>query len=325
MCLIGDGLGNAIEQTAMVKAAITVFPVVDVWCPRSTESTLALLRGLPGARRIWRENRESPPGTHPAQYTAVFRSFLIPQRWVNRLHFRKHHGMVHPQHQRDHESEAALSVAAVRAAGYKGPTPRPYCGFDPFPDAILPGQKIAICTGGNPRAAWRRKRYPHWEAVADYIHERLPDLTIYLVGSYGDDPIDRKFVTDIRGQYPIREIAGLIRKLDAMAANDCGLSHVAAALGVRTFTLFGPTRINKNAPRFNSVPIYNRVLKCRPCQYNGRGIGRYPTGARCKTECLRKMQFRVVGNHILRHLGHEELCDIRPREKWYPLLSQRDE
>ena len=59
--------------------------------------------------------------------------------------------------------------------------------------------------------------------------------------------------------------------------NDGGLSHIAAATGIPTFIIFGPSSIIKNAPfNKNAHPIYyNNVkkdtLKCQPCQFNGKG------------------------------------------------------
>ena len=327
LCCVGDGLGNVIEQSCMIWAVQKLYATVDVWMPRSEPVCLDALADMPGIRHIWRERRPHPSGEPQCTYNAVFHSFLVSRQFLKMLRFTDQFSMQHPIY-KENVCEAELATQAVRLAGYRGDTLRPYCGWDSYSGAPLRRPLLGLSTGGNPRPVWRLKRYKRWEAVVDYLHEKLPELNMVLVGTEADDPIDRDFVIDLRGKTPFREAAGVIHNCDVFLANDNGLSHVAAALGVRTFTLFGPTLIAKNAARYNTVAIYHRTINCRPCQYSPQRIGHRIRGGkrvRCGKECLSKLKPVMIGNHVLRYLGHEQLCDLRDGTKWYPVLGCHDE
>lgn len=56
---------------------------------------------------------------------------------------------------------------------------------------------LGLSAGGNPRPAWRWKRYERWGKVVDYLHKKLPELNMVLLGTEADDPVDRDFVIDL--------------------------------------------------------------------------------------------------------------------------------
>lgn len=327
LCCVGDGLGNVIEQTCMIQAVQRMYTIVDVWMPRSEPACLDALAGMPGVRYVWRERQPHPPGKSQCTYDAVFHSFLVNEQFLKLLRFTHRFPMRHPTSSGD-ASEAELATRAARIAGYQGDTPRPYCGWDPYPGEPLRRPLLGLSTGGNPRPVWRWKRYERWDEVVDYLHEKLPELNMVLLGTEEDDQIDRDFVIDFRGKTSFREAAGVIRGCDVFLANDNGLSHTAAALGVRTFALFGPTLIGKNAAQYNTVPIYHRTIGCRPCQFSPQRLGHRFQGekkVRCEKECLSELKPVMIGNHVLRYLGHEQLCDLRDGAEWYPVLGYHDE
>jgi ADP-heptose:LPS heptosyltransferase len=323
ICLIGDGLGNVIEQTCMVQAVQTLYKPVDIWMPRSTPSCLGAMQDMPGIRDVWIGKQPYPPGQSQRSYVAAFHSFLIGSKFLRQLKFRRRFAMKNPRRGQD-AAEAELAMQAIRAAGYIGKTPKPYCGWDDCVKWQDDHTTLGISTGGNSRPVWRWKRYQRWAEIVDYLHKKVPLMNIALLGVDADDPINRPFVVDYRGTLPFRQSAGLVRSCNAFLANDNGLSHTAAALGVRTFTLFGPTRVVKNAAMHNTVPIYHPSLDCRPCQYSKCRMGRRMrdgVNERCDQECLSELDPIMVANQVLRYLGYAELCDIGDGTQWYPLLS----
>ena len=67
------------------------------------------------------------------------------------------------------------------------------------------------------------------------------------------------------------ESAALIRKSSLMVANDSAAGHLAAAVGTRVLSIFGPT-----VPAFgfapygeNNLVIEHPDLYCRPCRIHG--------------------------------------------------------
>ena len=63
----------------------------------------------------------------------------------------------------------------------------------------------------------------------------------------------------------LAQAAALLSRSDVCLGNDSGMAHLAAALGVRTVALFGPSDPRRWAPRGNNVTLLRRALECSPC------------------------------------------------------------
>jgi ADP-heptose:LPS heptosyltransferase len=146
-------------------------------------------------------------------------------------------------------------------------------------------------------------------AVVDGLLARFPDAAFNLVGSVTDDAVPHPRVTDLRGAESVRGTVGLLRGCDLAIASDSGLAHAAAAVGVPTLVVFGPTQIAKNLPR--GAEAVSLKLACRPCQYRAPRIGLDPaTFAPCAHACMRELDAeRVVGAAIL-------MLDTRPKTRY---------
>ena len=65
----------------------------------------------------------------------------------------------------------------------------------------------------------------------------------------------------------------LLDNAEWVVGNDCGLTHIASALGTKTIALFGATSVKKNRPlgslkgKGNTTQIFSTALGCSPCQY----------------------------------------------------------
>jgi len=82
----------------------------------------------------------------------------------------------------------------------------------------------------------------------------------------------RTALIDLVGQTDIPTLAGVLASCRALAANDSGALHLAAAIGIHTIAMFGPTDERSTAPRPptsdlrppTSVVLTHRTW-CRPC------------------------------------------------------------
>ena len=63
----------------------------------------------------------------------------------------------------------------------------------------------------------------------------------------------------------LSQVAALIARGHVYLGNDSGVSHVAAATGVRSVVLFGPSAAEQWAPRGRKVEILSRNIECSPC------------------------------------------------------------
>jgi ADP-heptose:LPS heptosyltransferase len=64
---------------------------------------------------------------------------------------------------------------------------------------------------------------------------------------------------------PLAKLAALIARADIYLGNDSGITHLAAALGIPTLAVFGPSNVNKWRPRGQRVVVLRHSLECAPC------------------------------------------------------------
>jgi len=130
--------------------------------------------------------------------------------------------------------------------------------------------------GVVPGARWKSKQWPP-EFFASVIRGLASDCSqseFVLLGA-GDDSFaasaimktvgKEAVIHDLTGKTDIAELVELIRKCAAVFCNDSGPMHIAAALGVPVFALFGPTDPDKTGPygKFNEIFIANKgCIKC---------------------------------------------------------------
>jgi heptosyltransferase-2 len=120
--------------------------------------------------------------------------------------------------------------------------------------------------------------------------------TCVLVGGTGSDaattaqirealPADeRPFVIDLAGATSLQQLAGVLSLADACVSNDSGAMHVAAALGVPTVALFGPTKERETAPlarQGTATRVLTKPVDCRPCM-----LRECPIDHRCMSRLL---------------------------------------
>ena len=170
-----------------------------------------------------------------------------------------------------HESEHHMKIP--RLMGYSGPTPEPYCALRDVDVPWGEGEKVvALSDTTLDHPAWQRKRWPYFRELAWRLVER--GYKVALVGGPSEaarfDPKGWPEVYNLLGRYDIPGTAGVLKKCCLFIGNDSGPAHMAGALGVPTFVLFGPTRTSKNIPLGPHVRAISKNLPCSPCQYTPR-------------------------------------------------------
>jgi len=61
------------------------------------------------------------------------------------------------------------------------------------------------------------------------------------------------------------QVAALLSQCDLYLGNDSGITHLAAAIGIGTVALFGPTDPVQWRPRGNCVTVITEGVECSPC------------------------------------------------------------
>ena len=122
-----------------------------------------------------------------------------------------------------------------------------------------------------PGSGAREKNWPEafFLAVADWWRDATGGVVVLLLGPVEEE---RGGVERLRGGCVVAsglrlsQVAALVAGSDVYLGNDSGISHLAAAVGVRTVVLFGPSDIARWGPRGRRVTIVSRHIECSPCQ-----------------------------------------------------------
>jgi heptosyltransferase I len=91
----------------------------------------------------------------------------------------------------------------------------------------------------------------------------------------------------------LRQTAELLASAGAVVANDSGLAYVAAAVGVPSIILFGPTPDRTLGQFPPNVITLRESLPCQPCWFQAR----FQACDR-RITCLERLPVKVVRNAI---------------------------
>jgi len=158
--------------------------------------------------------------------------------------------------------------------------------------AVAPRPLLGIHPGSSTRHRMDLKRWPpgHFRSVVERALAAVDGLTVWLFAGPGEGELageigaglgDRvAVVTGLR----LAEVARRIAACTCFLANDSGLMHLAAAVGVPTVGLFGPTDPARTAPRGN-IALQAKGVACAPC-WPLRGVGHRPPCAHAEQLCM---------------------------------------
>lgn len=130
----------------------------------------------------------------------------------------------------------------------------------------LPDKEYAVLVPG---ARWKTKKWPP-EKFGE-LASRLP-MKFLVVGGKSDTDISNKVVNSskgnaisIAGKTNIKELIEIMRKAKFVVSNDSGPMHIAAAIGVPVFAIFGPTNPLRTGPYGKGHIIIREGVECSPC------------------------------------------------------------
>lgn len=139
---------------------------------------------------------------------------------------------------------------------------------------------LQLVSESSPRVAllpfsrWPSKNWPRMSfvCVGRELHENC-GASIYLMGSPGEQAICAEIqqalngrVINLAGKTTLPQMAGLLREMDLVIANDSGPMHLAAVLGAPVLAMYGPSDpVRTGPPPGTRCRILRGKLMCQPC------------------------------------------------------------
>lgn len=132
--------------------------------------------------------------------------------------------------------------------------------------------------GINALGSWPAKRWPaeKFAETAGLFVRRKTGCRIFMIWGPGEKEHALKTVSlmgkagekaALIPETSIKQLAALIKRMDIVITNDGGPKHIAAAVGVPTVTVFGPTNYMNWGPQGD--PLHGSLsagVKCSPCE-----------------------------------------------------------
>jgi heptosyltransferase-2 len=135
--------------------------------------------------------------------------------------------------------------------------------------------------GLHPGSVWPTKRWlpERFAALADRLQAQC-GAKVLLIGGPGDRVLCGSVaaqcsteVLDWSGKTTLEELMDLASRLALLVTNDSGPMHIAAANGVPTLALFGPTTRELGFfPYGKGHRVIEKDLECRPCGLHGQKV-----------------------------------------------------
>jgi hypothetical protein len=308
---VAGGVGDLVRITPLARVCAALGFAVDMLVEADYADAAALLREAPALRRVYRERSRwtgagsvDLAGIERETYdVAIFTAFTTPRPSIRArrvLRFDRAAWL------RDGDVASIRRIAGE--LGWHDPLPPPFVipserRFD------LPPGTVALHPGCKANWPWKK-----WHGFAS-LAGRLP--RIVLVGTPSDlDNAHTYFGTafcwpaharSFIGQLDLADTAALLSECAALVSNDSGLMHVAAALGIPTFGVFGITSpAREMLPVPNMLPV-TKGLACEPACRGGRWGRR---DCEFHLECLRSLTADDVLARIA--AGKPALLDVEP-------------
>lgn len=131
----------------------------------------------------------------------------------------------------------------------------------------LGGERVL---GIAPGSGAREKNWPaaYFGDVARWWERQVGGRVLAILGpaeAERPEPIHLGTEALVVREERLGTVAALLSRCDLYLGNDSGLSHLAAALGVPTVALFGPTDPTEWAPQGRHVVVLSQRVPCSPC------------------------------------------------------------
>ncbi|MDX9979610.1 MAG: lipopolysaccharide heptosyltransferase II [Lentisphaeria bacterium] len=167
-----------------------------------------------------------------------------------------------------------------------------------------------------PGARWASKRWPaeSFAKVIDGVAQERPETAVWLLGSEDERGLAEEVraacrvaaPANLAGKTNLGTLCEMLRASDALLTNDSGPMHLAAALGVPTVAIFGPTSAALTGPYGPGHRVFSAPCAVGPCFRRT-----CPQGERA---CLESISSKKVTEALLDVLSGETKPSLSGKE-----------
>jgi heptosyltransferase-2 len=161
-------------------------------------------------------------------------------------------------------------------------------------------QPLLVLNPGATNSRAKRWLPERFAETADLLSTEIGFQTV-IVGAAGDCEAAQSVAARMRtraavlaGKTDISELKGLLARAAVLISNDTGSAHVAAALGIPTIVVFGPTEHFATHPYSDKASVVRHQVECSPCMLRDCPIDH---------RCMRGVQVDDVRRAVERLLG----------------------
>lgn len=266
---LGAGIGNLVLATPLLIALAEMGWALDVELTADYPESADLFRPWSAVREVFL------PSTGPRRGTSY--SCLIPALppfYAHRYRQRPGPGerlLDRPADAVFYQNEQTFYLSFARQLGYPQERhPLPCLPISPIPPTGVTPNTVVLAPGCK-TGEMAAKRWPHFSILARELND------VAIVGTkddlYGPNGQVHQLPAHAKcfaGRLNLRETAECLAGAGLVIANDSGLAHVAAAVGVPTLILFGPTPDQTLGPFPPNVIALRNGLECEPCWFTQR-------------------------------------------------------
>jgi len=168
--------------------------------------------------------------------------------------------------------EMRWAEATARAAGLVEPVVGVHCAANDI-SACGVGPTAQDRPSGGAGKEWPAERFG---SVIRSLRMEFPGLCIVSVGTAGERAKAEKarrvagngVWLEGTGVWTVRQSLAMLQRCQLVLSGDTGIMHMAAAVGTRTASVFGPTSTERLAPTYNGgIAVYPDTT-CHPCNRN---------------------------------------------------------
>ncbi len=163
------------------------------------------------------------------------------------------------------------------------------------------GVKDTFLIGMHPGASMPVRNWKHYPELLELLNTKIPDASFLIfegpkekeTAAQMSAAAQKAGAAAVRVRKKIKDYMNLIGSCDIVICNDSGAGHIAAAMGVKTYVIFGPALPEEVRPyKESGVYCFSfQELSCKPCRMGTcRNHGACLEGIKAEDVCRKIME-----------------------------------